>query len=46
MIFYFKMYFPVKLTIYIPNKKHICSSSAKKCCHQQKNAINTTQALK
>ena len=36
----------VKCTLLIPNKKNISSSSAKKCSHQQKNAISTTQALK
>ena len=30
----------------IPNKKQISTSSAKKCSHQQNNAISTTQALK
>ena len=32
--------------IYIPNKKNISSSSAKKLIDLQKNAISTTQALK
>ena len=31
--------------IYIPNKKNISSSSAKKCPHQQKTAISTTQIV-
>ena len=32
--------------LYSQQKTHFFFSSAKKCSHQQKNAISTTQALK